>query len=188
MIRVTGEVFTDYESYLARYVHPRVEQAQVRRLTRLQAGVPSTGKCSRQAYRAASADHEQKKFTDSVNGKSGLTFEAALASEVRSLVNSSMTSDANHVFRTKARPISSTSFPMYFAKRCFGGCSSRQSHAWMSLVQSLVNPPKAACANKYKSTGSTKSSSENSFLAKPSSSPSMARSSKVTSGRRPSFP
>ena len=46
VIRVTGEVFTDYESYLARYVHQHVEQAGIHRLTRSQAGVPSPGKCS----------------------------------------------------------------------------------------------------------------------------------------------
>lgn len=53
-------------------------------LTLWQDGVPSPGKYLRCNAALAATNLEQKKFTDSVNGKSGLTFEAALASEVSS--------------------------------------------------------------------------------------------------------
>ena len=85
VMRGTGEVFIDYETYIKRYDYERLGYDIERMLTLYRhdylsqvssADLPIT---SIMQYLTTT----QKKFVDAVNGKSGLTYFDALESEVR---------------------------------------------------------------------------------------------------------
>ena len=77
----------------------------------------------------------QKKFTDAINGKSGLTYADAIASEVRCLIlHYSTRAPTDTTIRTRVLRRSNTSSLTFYATRSFAKSNSQSSVAWTSLV------------------------------------------------------
>ena len=76
----------------------------------------------------------QKKFTDAINGKSGLTYADAVASEVRCYPTLLDTCLTDTFTRTRVSPRLSMYSLRSYVTRSFAKFSSQPSVAWTSLV------------------------------------------------------
>ena len=82
VMKGTNEVFTDYEKYLKRYAQTEFVERHSTQLILAQLRLAQSSMLYLHVTRDLFANALQKKFTDAVNGKSGLTYWDALESEV----------------------------------------------------------------------------------------------------------